>query len=230
MKALLGTANGEITIDPADAVSPVWILIADGNTGMQTTANLPLVNIPDDPDGFNSMQRRARNDTRGIIPAPDYDTLLFQEQANLYLYDCISALDTEVENQQITMSPDPPLDPVSGQLWFDTNQIELSIWYKDEDGGQWVPTYANFMVDAEISSLSSKIVAEANARADAIAGLQAEVDGLESTVATQGSSLNSLAATVATLPTNATLEAYAIEAEQQGHIANLQRQINCKRW
>ena len=36
-------------------------------------------------------------------------------------------------------SPSPPNDPESGQLWWNTNDGRLYIWYEDVDSEQWVP-------------------------------------------------------------------------------------------
>ena len=36
-------------------------------------------------------------------------------------------------------SPSPPVGPESGQLWWNTNDGRLYIWYEDIDSEQWVP-------------------------------------------------------------------------------------------
>ena len=36
-------------------------------------------------------------------------------------------------------SPSPPSDPVTGQLWWNTNDGRLYIYYTDIDSSQWVP-------------------------------------------------------------------------------------------
>jgi hypothetical protein len=39
-----------------------------------------------------------------------------------------------------TVSVSPPQNPIQGNLWYDPNTGNLSVWYVDVDGGQWVST------------------------------------------------------------------------------------------
>ena len=39
------------------------------------------------------------------------------------------ALDDELGVQKVTVSITPPANPVVGQLWFDSEDIEMSVWY-----------------------------------------------------------------------------------------------------
>jgi hypothetical protein len=38
----------------------------------------------------------------------------------------------------VYISVSPPPNPVPGSLWYDSNNSNLNIWYKDLNGGQWV--------------------------------------------------------------------------------------------
>jgi hypothetical protein len=38
----------------------------------------------------------------------------------------------------VYVSASPPPHPIQGSLWYDSNSSNLSIWYKDLNGGQWV--------------------------------------------------------------------------------------------
>jgi hypothetical protein len=38
----------------------------------------------------------------------------------------------------VYISVSPPPNPVSGSLWYDSNNSNLNIWYIDLNGGQWV--------------------------------------------------------------------------------------------
>jgi len=38
----------------------------------------------------------------------------------------------------VYVSVSPPPKPVSGSLWYDSNNSNLNIWYVDQNGGQWV--------------------------------------------------------------------------------------------
>ena len=207
-----------ITTDPAQGTSPVWIAIIGENTGLQTTATLPLVNSPDDPDGYDALTRAAVDHTVGTIPPPAPDSLKFQENANLYLMECITALDTQLDKQVVTVSETAPSDPVVGQLWFDTDDIELSIWYVDSSGGQWVPTFSAYMFDQNLAEVKASLAGEIGTRTAAIESLNETTDSLSS-------SLTSLTNTVAEMPTMSTLSVYAKEAEQQGFLNNIQNQV-----
>jgi len=41
-------------------------------------------------------------------------------------------------NPTIRVSSSPPANPVEGDLWYDPDNSNFSIWYVDLDGGQWV--------------------------------------------------------------------------------------------
>jgi hypothetical protein len=43
-----------------------------------------------------------------------------------------------VNNPTIRISSSPPPNPVQGDLWYDPDDSNFSIWYEDLDGGQWV--------------------------------------------------------------------------------------------
>jgi len=38
----------------------------------------------------------------------------------------------------VFISVSPPPNPVPGSLWYDSNNSNLNIWYKDLNGGQWI--------------------------------------------------------------------------------------------
>lgn len=38
----------------------------------------------------------------------------------------------------VYVSVSPPPNPVPGSLWYDSNNSNLNLWYKDLNGGQWV--------------------------------------------------------------------------------------------
>ena len=38
----------------------------------------------------------------------------------------------------VFISVSPPPNPIPGSLWYDSNNSNLNIWYKDLNGGQWV--------------------------------------------------------------------------------------------
>lgn len=40
----------------------------------------------------------------------------------------------------VVVSDTPPANPSQGNLWFDSGDTQLYIWYQDPNSGQWVPT------------------------------------------------------------------------------------------
>ncbi len=53
-----------------------------------------------------------------------------------YVDDSIVAIDIPAAPET---QPTPPVDPDTGQLWWNTNDGRLYIWYEDIDSNQWVP-------------------------------------------------------------------------------------------
>ena len=48
-------------------------------------------------------------------------------------------------------SPSPPENPVTGQLWWNTNDGRLYIYYTDIDSSQWVPATPETETEIEVS-------------------------------------------------------------------------------
>ncbi len=79
----------------------------------------------------------------------------------------------------VYVSVSPPPNPVQGSLWYDSNNSNLNIWYKDLNGGQWIsvvpypqdnineyggvfqgPIYAQYEVPNNVSAFITKGWAE----------------------------------------------------------------------
>ena len=75
----------------------------------------------------------------------------------------------------------PVDDPASdiyiktGDLWFDTVNLELSIYYKDDDSEQWVPTTAVYRYDDQLTRLNTAIAEETVTRQNAIDSLRSDL-------------------------------------------------------
>lgn len=66
-----------------------------------------------------------------------------------------------VPKPTVTVSSSPPEDPSSGDLWFDPDNSNLSIWYNDIDSGQWVVIpYAGGMMTVDGGTFTGPIYAE----------------------------------------------------------------------
>ena len=160
-------------------------------------------------------------------------TITHQDDANLYLFDAIIALDTELGKQSIPMTTSAPANPVAGQLWYDTEDLELSIWYveagDDVTDGQWVPTFSAIMQDQAIASTQASILAEVANRVLADGAITTNLTALTAAVATNKSglqnSIDGLQAQVNAISTP-DLTPYITEAEEQVHVTDLQKQIN----
>ena len=166
--------TGFITDKYADHLDPIWKLIGGGTPDLQTTATLPLA-IASNPIG------------PAIAYLPDISEGIMQTQKdyNAWLFDSLVALDEAFSDYKpVVVSEDAPDDPVNGQLWYDTQSLDLSIWYDDGDTQQWVPTNASYAVDSAgdaIGILDEKIEAESNARIKVFTDLALQVESLSDT-------------------------------------------------
>ena len=210
-------ANGNITTDPELGGSPVWKLVSDGSSGgtLQTTASLPLavvgprVRALEDytylPDIDLSPNVDIDGDGNEIITMP----MSVQKDFNEWLFQAVVNLDEGLSGQKpvyIGETPPPntledPLD--AGTLWYDTESLELSIWYEDDDNGQWVPTSVAHTYDADLDVIRASVAAESTHRNREIHALnerlnniniqdQVDIDGLEASLAELRSTVQDL--------------------------------------
>ena len=155
-----------------------------------------------------------------------------QDDANLYFIDSLLALDDEVGINRVSIGETAPTSPVPGQLWFDSSEIELSIWYvgPGESYGQWVPTFSAQMQDEEISSLQASLAVEKSLRtnqdtllANNISAVSADVS---KNLASVTSSINSLQSQITANATPPDLTNYVTTSQEQTHVVDLQNQIS----
>ena len=191
--------GGGFTDDGALAgATPVWKLITDGLAdAFQTTRTLPLGSIG--PKIRDAIEPE-------IITKPDPTDFLVQSDYNEWLFQALLQLDAELATKgNVIVGEEPPPLPVPGMLWYDTATLELSLWYEDDDRGQWVPTSTSYMFDDDIATVNARIDDEQRTREQAIHALQLLVDSIngQDDTALQNVSdrITSLAATVASLPT-----------------------------
>ena len=158
--------------------TPLWRLLIDlaneGEAGtMQTSATLPLV---------NGVTRSTATSNSKLPPISGVNV---QSEYNTWLMSAVEALDTaSIENAEaanVEIGTTPPSEPSVGDLWYDTVGLELSIWYEDDETGQWVPTAAIYSYDTEISQLNQKINEEKNTRENAVSILNAAIDDIKDT-------------------------------------------------
>ena len=218
-------ANGSVVTTPTATTTPLWIELVDA-TAIPTTATLLLAG----PSLPTKVIDAVSNSN--YLPYVDPTTVTHQDDANLYLFDAIISLDTQIGEQAIGMSTSPPTNPVAGELWYDIEDLELSIWYvepgDDVTDGQWVPTFSAIMQDQAIASTQASVVTETAARILGDNTLTTAVSTLETTVtankSTHQNSIDGLQAQVNAIPSVDLSPYIAITAEQQD-ISNLQTQI-----
>lgn len=141
---------------------PVWVLVADfdGDSSV-TTATLPLA------PGILSVSSAT------ILPPVDPNKFLVQRDLNEYTINALLALEQGIQEAQpeVSTGVTPPADPKAGQLWYDTEALELSIYYQDDNTSQWVPTSAQYSIDSQLDPIRASLAAETAIRQASIADL-----------------------------------------------------------
>ena len=161
--------DGGFTDDPLDGGTPIWKLVTDGlDAAFQTTLTLPLANNEEeDPHVFN------------FITKPVIDDMLVQANYNDWLYGAFKELDTALfDKSAVHLGTDKPVDPRAGDMWYDTESLELSIYYVDDDTGQWVPTSTAYTFDEDLATLSASVQAEVRNREKAINDLYTHIQSI----------------------------------------------------
>ena len=157
-----------------------WVLVSEGEGGVdQTTATLPLANTG--PKG------RAALAEGEILPEVDLASLVVQSDLNGYYFECLLALEaavTGVNPVHVGTAP-PVLEPgeeyAPGQLWYDTQSLELSVWYQDDDTGQWVPTAASYSYDSDLDVIRRSIATETSIRENAVHSILEQLQTINAT-------------------------------------------------
>ena len=206
-------ANGSIVTTPTATTVPLWVQLVDA-AAVPTTATLLLAG-PSLPARVTTAVSNSN-----YLPYVDPSTVTHQDDANLYLFDAIVALDTELGQQAIGMSTSPPTNPVAGELWYDTEDLELSIWYveagDDVTDGQWVPTFSAIMQDQAIASTQASVLVETASRILGDNTLTTSLTTLEASViankSTHQNSIDGLQAQINALPST-DLTGYATTTE-----------------
>ena len=148
---------GEVKGTHEPGYTPVWRVVTDAEGGgsTQTTATLPLA----DASNYSTLNFGT------VLPTVDTSGWLVQRDINQYLFTAIQSLEAgietgELERFEVTLDTASPAAPKAGDLWYDTANLELSIYYTDNLTSQWVPTNVNYNYDAKITVLESLIASE----------------------------------------------------------------------
>lgn len=130
-------APGYLWFDPESHVLKVRTMTPGGSTWESIAGEAP------EPPGF------AKAAVSASAPANPTEGLLWYNTVDETMYVWVSApgggywtTATEppppITSPTIRISSSPPSNPVEGDLWYDPDNSNFSIWYVDLDGGQWV--------------------------------------------------------------------------------------------
>ena len=140
----------------------VWKLVADLDLDfLQTTATLPLTVL-----GPRIAEAREISDLY-YIPTDDASLFDVQKDYNEFLFAYLSNLDLGLQGiQPVYVSDTPPAqaDVKPGQLWYDTESLEMSVAYEDDDRIQWVPVSAAYNYDDDLTEVRSLVATETRTR------------------------------------------------------------------
>ncbi len=219
-------ADNSIVTVPTTTTVPVWVQLVN-TSDIQTTANLPLA-------GTNINAKLIEAVTNSNYLPTNFDPALMtnQDDANLYFIDGLLALDDQVGINRVSIGENSPASPVPGQLWFDSTEIEMSVWYiaPGKAYGQWVPTFSAQMQDEEISSLQAGLASEKSLRTSQDTLLSNDISNVSADVsknlASVTASINSLQSQITANTTPPDLTNYVTTVAEQTHVTDLQNQIS----
>ncbi len=154
----------------------VWEAVRGAEDVAQTTATLPLAfknrftqgggvgaNIL--PGDFPSS-----DEWPSVIPPLDINLQNVQADYNEWLLWSLLRIGEATEYNTINFGPTPPPESelLPGSLWYDTNALELSVWYSDGDSSQWVPTSVSYQYDEALARMQVEIDTEVEQRTAAV--------------------------------------------------------------
>jgi hypothetical protein len=154
----------------------IWEAVKGVEDVAQTTATLPLAfkqrltagggngaNIL--PDDFP-----AADDWPDVLPPLELANQNVQADYNEWLLWALLRVGEQTEYNSINFGPTPPPESelLPGSLWYDTNALELSVWYSDGDSSQWVPTSVSYQYDEALARMQVEIDSEVEQRTAAV--------------------------------------------------------------
>ena len=151
----------------------IWqAVVSDGDITI-TTATLPLA----------IARTTAATDvyTPTILPGlPSIDGMQVQKDYNTWVMEGLISLDKAVTEGSVSMGVLPPTENVvPGTLWYDTESLELSIYYEDNDSAQWIPTSVSYAIDDQLLPIVTAIEDETRIREQAIHNLHLMLENFD---------------------------------------------------
>ena len=167
--------DGSFTTNGNVGGRPVWKLITDGLAdAFQTTRTLPLGAL-----GPRLEREGAPGLQFNYITEPEPTEMSVQSDYNVWLFDALKELDQSVFDRSfVTVGDTLPVDPRPGDFWYDTESLELSIWYDDGNSQQWVPTSTAYSYDDDLATLTAKIETEQRLREAAVTDVYSRIESL----------------------------------------------------
>ncbi len=153
-----------------------WEAVKGVEDAAQTTATLPLAfRYRLTAGGGNGARILPEDfptpeDWPSVLPPLDLVEQNVQADYNEWLLWALFRVGEATEYNTINFGPNPPpedqLQP--GSMWYDTNALELSVWYSDGDSSQWVPTSVSYQYDEALARMQVEIDNEVEERTAAV--------------------------------------------------------------
>ncbi len=153
-----------------------WEAVKGVEDAAQTTATLPLAFRNRLTAGGGNGARilpedfPTAEDWPAVLPPLDLVEQNVQADYNEWLLWALFRVGEATEYNTINFGPNPPpedqLQP--GSMWYDTNALELSVWYSDGDSSQWVPTSVSYQYDEALARMQVEIDTEVEQRTAAV--------------------------------------------------------------
>ena len=181
----------------------LWKLVADLDQDfLQTTATLPLSVIGP------RIQEARTIDELEYIPTDDAALFEVQRDYNQFVFAYLENLDHGLQDIQpvyVGDTPPPQSEVKPGQLWYDTESLEMSIAYEDDDRIQWVPVSAAYNYDDDLTEVRSLVATESRVREEVVHTIFERLENIDVSDAAEitalQASLDDLQAQITDIPT-----------------------------
>lgn len=169
---------GQTWLDSVNGLFYVYIgegqwqaVVSDGDITI-TTATLPLAIARSTTSGPYEPQ---------ILPElPSIADMQVQKDYNEWLMEALVNLDKAVTEGSVIIGETPPTDNVvAGTLWYDSQTLELSIYYQDDDSAQWVPVSTGFGLQDALVPFQAALDTEIATRAAAVDHLYSMISEMD---------------------------------------------------
>ena len=129
-----GNTETRITATYQDSDGTIDLIVDDQSSDNNTTFSISAV------DGDNTDEEKIR--LTGANPSSTDDVVL-EAGSGLSIARSGDKITFTSEGSNVTTSQNPPSSPNSGDLWWDTDDGELHLYYNDGSSAQWVSAGAS---------------------------------------------------------------------------------------